>query len=186
MTLLIRHAESAWNEHFGSSRIDVGLPDPVLTVRGQEQARAAAGRLRREGLRRVMASPYRRTLQTATIIAEALKLPVEIEPLVRERCAFSCDQGSSPAELARLWPELDFSGLAPVWWGEVIESWPSLEARCSEFRGRMAARADRDAILVVSHWGFIRGLTGAELHNTEFIRLGHAGAATDEPEEQRR
>jgi broad specificity phosphatase PhoE len=134
----------------------------------------------------VVTSPYRRTLETAMIIAEALRIPVEVDPLVRERCAFSCDQGSRPAELARLWPELDFSRLAPVWWGELIESWPSLEARCREFRRRMRACADRDAVLIVSHWGFIRGLTGAELHNTEFIRLEHAGAALDEPEEHRR
>ena len=31
---------------------------------------------------------------------------------------------------------------------------------------------DREHIAVVSHWGFIRGLTGAELHNTDSIRLG--------------
>ena len=31
---------------------------------------------------------------------------------------------------------------------------------------------DREGIAVVSHWGFIRGLTGAELHNTDSIRLG--------------
>ena len=43
MTLLIRHAESAWNEHFGASRIDVGWPDPPLTARGVEQARPPRG-----------------------------------------------------------------------------------------------------------------------------------------------
>ncbi len=179
MTLLIRHAESAWNEHFGSSRIDVGLPDPPLTARGVEQAGAAAERLRREGaaVRRLVTSPYRRTLHTASIIAEALGVPIEVDPLVRERCAFSCDQGSSPAVLEKLFPTLGFPPLEEVWWGGVIESWPSLEARCRAFKERLRARPDRDALAVVSHWGFIRGLTGAELHNTEFIRLDHAGAA---------
>lgn len=176
MTLLIRHAESVWNEHFSASRIDVGIPDPPLTPRGVEQARAAAERLRGEGARRLITSPYRRTLHTATIIAEALGLPVEIDPIVRERCAFSCDQGSSPAELAREWPGLDFSGLEEVWWGGLIESWPSLEARCAAFRAKLRAHPDRDALAVVSHWGFIRGLTGAELHNTDFIRLDHGEA----------
>lgn len=173
MTLLIRHAESAWNEHFAASRIDVGLPDPELTARGVEQARAAAERLRREGVRRLITSPYRRTLHTASIIAEALGLDIEVDPIVRERCAFSCDQGSSPAELAKAWPQLDFSQLDEVWWGGLIESWPSLEARCAAFRTRMRGRPDRDTVAVVSHWGFIRGLTGAELHNTDFIRLDH-------------
>lgn len=180
MTLLIRHAESAWNEHFSASRVDVGLFDPDLTAVGVEQARAAAERLRREGVRRLVTSPYRRTLRTAGIVAEALGgLPVAVDPDVRERCAFSCDQGSDPAELAALWPGLDFTGLDEVWWGGVIESWPSLRARCARVRERLRALPDRDGVAVVSHWGFIRGLTGAELHNTDFIRLDHDAAAAE-------
>lgn len=176
MTLLIRHAESAWNEHFGWSRIDVGLPDPPLTETGIEQARRAAERLRGEGVRRLITSPYRRTLHTASIIAQELGVPITIDPIVRERCAFSCDIGSPPAELARLWPGLDFSGLEEVWWGGVIESWDSLSARCAAFRAKMAADPRPGEVAVVSHWGFIRGLTGAELHNTDFIRLALAEA----------
>jgi broad specificity phosphatase PhoE len=171
MTLLIRHAESVWNEHFSASRIDVGLHDPPLTGRGVEQARAAAERLRDQGVRRLVTSPYRRTLHTASLLAEALGLPITVDPLVRERCAFSCDQGSSPSQLAREFPGLDFAHLGEVWWGGVIESWPSLEARCAAFLEALAAWPDRDGVAVVTHWGFIRGLTGAELHNTDFIRL---------------
>lgn len=177
MTLLIRHAESAWNEHFGASRIDVGMPDPALTARGIEQAEAAAERLRREGVRRLLTSPYRRTLHTASIIADVLGVPVEIDPIVRERCAFSCDQGSSPAVLRDLFPRLAFPPLEELWWGGVIESWPSLAARCRAFREQLRQLPDPGGLAVVSHWGFIRGLTGAELHNTEFIRLDDAGAA---------
>lgn len=176
MTLLIRHAESVWNEHFSASRIDVGFPDPPLTARGQEQARAAAERLRGVGVTRLLTSPYRRTLQTASIVATALEVPITIDPIVRERCAFSCDQGSSPAELAREWPELDFAGLAEVWWGGAIESWPSLARRCSAFQAALRAIPDRRSLAVISHWGFIRGLTGAELHNTESIRLADGTA----------
>lgn len=171
MTLLIRHAESAWNEHFSASRIDVGLPDPPLTARGRQQASAAAERLRGAGVARLLTSPYRRTLETASIIAAALDLPITIDPIVRERCAFSCDQGSSPADLARDWPQCDFSGLDDIWWGGAIESWPSLAARCAAFRATLRKMPDRDRLAVVTHWGFIRGLTGAELHNTESIRL---------------
>ena len=171
MTLLVRHAESAWNEHLGATRIDVGWPDPPLTQRGVEQAMAAAQRLRQERLTRVITSPYRRTLQTASIIAGELGLPISLDPRVRERCAFSCDQGTSPAELARLWPKLDFAGLDEQWWGGVIESMPSLAARCAAFRASLKTVPDRDEVCVVSHWGFIRGLTGIELHNSDSIRL---------------
>lgn len=178
MTLLIRHAESVWNEHFGATRIDVGLPDPGLTAQGERQARDVAARLRSEGLRRLVTSPYRRTLQTASIIARELGLPITVDPLVRERCAFSCDQGSSPVELARLWPEIDFGGLEELWWGGVIESWPSVERRCAAFRAKLMSMPDRDELAVVSHWGFIRGLAGVELRNGGFLRLDRTGATS--------
>lgn len=179
MTLLIRHAESAWNEFFSASRIDVGLPDPPLTARGRQQASAVAERLRGVGVVRLLTSPYRRTLETASIMAAALDVPITVDPIVRERCAFSCDQGSSPEELAAAWPGIDFGALEPCWWGGVIESWPSIQTRAGTFRQKMRTRPDRDNVAVVSHWGFIRALTGAELHNTDFIRLDHDAAAAD-------
>ena len=171
--LLVRHAESAWNELFGRSRIDPGLPDPDLTARGMRQAEAAVELLRQESVRRLITSPYRRALQTATIVAGALGVPiVAVEPLVRERCAFSCDQGSHPEVLRRDWPGLDFSALEPVWWGGLIESNQSLIARCAAFRAKMAAVPDPAGLAVISHWGFIRALTGHELANGGCVRLG--------------
>lgn len=169
--LLIRHAQSEWNLHFGRSRIDPGIPDPSLTAEGVRQAEAAIEELRRAGVRRVLSSPYRRALETATILARALDLRLEVEPQVRERCAFSCDLGSPPARLAREWPELDFSSLEENWWGGLVESEASLNARCAAFRARAAATPDREGVAVVSHWGFIRGLTGRELANAAMTRL---------------
>jgi broad specificity phosphatase PhoE len=169
--LLIRHAQSEWNLHFGRSRIDPGIPDPSLTAEGVRQAEALVDELRRAGVRRLLSSPYRRALQTAVILARALDLALAVEPLVRERCAFSCDQGSPPASLARDWPELDLGDLAEAWWGGPIESHDSLAARCAAFRARSAAIADRERVAVVTHWGFIRGLTGREVGNAAMIRL---------------
>jgi broad specificity phosphatase PhoE len=170
--LLVRHAESAWNELFSRSRIDPGIPDPDLTARGVRQAEATAEELRREGVRRLIVSPYRRALRTAAIIADALAVPiVAIEPLVRERCAFSCDRGSTPEILEREWPGLDFSGLEALWWGRPIESHQSLAARCAAFRAKMGAPSDLADLAVVTHWGFIRCLTGHELANGGSVRL---------------
>lgn len=169
--LLVRHAQSEWNLHFGRSRIDPGIPDPDLTAEGVRQAGVVAEELRRHRVVRLIASPYRRALQTASIVAEALALPISIDPIVRERCAFSCDQGSAPADLARDWPALDFSGLAEIWWGGLIESHDSLAGRCAAFRAEAAAMADRDRVAVISHWGFIRCLTGQEVGNTAIVRL---------------
>jgi len=169
--LLLRHAESEWNRRFGVSRVDPGLPDPPLTERGAAEARAAAALLRREGIRRLLASPYRRALQTARILAEELELPVTVEPLVRERCAFSCDQGSHPDRLRAEWPGFDFGGLEPVWWGGRIESVASLEARARRFLEVAARMAEPETVAVVTHWGFIRCLTGREVGNLGAVRL---------------
>ena len=40
--LLIRHAQSEWNQFFGRTRVDPGLPDPPLTTEGVRQAEVAA------------------------------------------------------------------------------------------------------------------------------------------------
>jgi broad specificity phosphatase PhoE len=169
--LLIRHAQSEWNLHFGRTRIDPGLPDPPLTVEGVRQAEAVAEELRSADIVRLVCSPYRRALQTASIIRERLGLDLTVEPLVRERCAFSCDQGSPPGALARDWPHLDFSALDEIWWGGMIESHSSLGERCARFRTRAASWDDQDRVAVVSHWGFIRALTGQPLGNIGTVRF---------------
>ena len=45
---------------------------------------------------------------------------------------------------------------------------PASPPAAPPFAPGIARQPDRDEVAVVSHWGFIRGLTGAELHNTEF------------------
>src|SRR4051794_16415355 len=102
--LLIRHAQSEFNAAFSVTRVDPGIPDPKLTVQGREQAAAAAETLRGTGIKRLISSPYRRALETATIIADVLGLDVTIEALVRERAAFHCDIGTCPGDLRSLFP----------------------------------------------------------------------------------
>ncbi|HSA80443.1 MAG TPA: histidine phosphatase family protein, partial [Geminicoccaceae bacterium] len=72
--ILVRHAESEWNRHFSRTRIDPGIPDPALTGDGRRQAERLSERLAAAGIARLIASPYRRALETATIVARALDL----------------------------------------------------------------------------------------------------------------
>lgn len=176
--ILLRHGQTVFNVHFGASRIDPGVPDPVLTDIGRAQAQDAATRLAETPISRIIASPYIRAVETAEIVAEHLGLPFEIEADVRERAGFSCDIGSEPEALARRWPHLDFSHLTTKWWahvgaadqGGLDEPEPVLDARVHRFRARIAARDDWAETLVVSHWGPIRSLVGYRVENGMFVR----------------
>lgn len=175
--LLIRHGQSEFNVVFSRTRIDPGIPDPRLTELGRRQAREAAEALAGQGLRRLIASPYTRAIETALIVAERLSLPVEIDPLVGERAAYHCDIGSPPAELKKRFPDLAFDHLDDPWWHDHVglgrhETEDEIAARGARFRARAAELADRHAVGVVTHWGFIRTLTGGyEAQNAEIVRL---------------
>lgn len=169
--IVVRHAESEWNRHYAVTRIDPGIRDPGLTVRGREQAARLAATLAAAGVTRLVASPYRRALETASVVTDALRVPLAVEPLIRERCVFSCDIGTPPAELQTLWPGLDFAHLAPAWWGERDETERAVRDRAHAFRASTETLPDRATVAVISHWAFIRALTGIELDNATFVRL---------------
>jgi broad specificity phosphatase PhoE len=169
--ILVRHAESEWNAHYGRTRIDPGIADPPLSLAGRAQAELLIDMLAAEGVLRLISSPYRRALETASIIARRLDLAISVEPLVRERCAFSCDVGTPSSVLCERWSELDFAHLEEQWWGQGEETVASLAQRCALFRAKAADLPERAQIAVISHWGFIRALTGHELSNARFVRL---------------
>jgi broad specificity phosphatase PhoE len=169
--ILIRHGQSEFNVHYGRTRQDPGIRDPVLTDEGRAQAHAAAAALGAHDLRRLISSPYRRALETAEIIAGALGLPVAIDPTVGERAAFSCDFGSDPTALAQRWPAWSFDHLPEQWWPDHEEPEAGLLARCARFRGATDALIDRDHVAIVSHWGFIRALTGLTVPNATAVRF---------------
>jgi broad specificity phosphatase PhoE len=177
--LLIRHGQSEFNAVYARTRVDPGIPDPKLTEEGKRQAREAARALAAHGVERLIASPYTRALETATIIGRELGVEIEVDALVRERAAFHCDIGASPADLARRFPHLAFDHLDDPWWHDHVglgidESEAAVIARGREFRDRAARLERRARVCVVTHWGFIRALTGIEAKNGEIVRLEFA------------
>jgi glucosyl-3-phosphoglycerate phosphatase len=168
--ILLRHGQSEFNVAFTATRRDPGIVDPHLTPLGQQQAELAAAALAHVGLRRIIVSPYTRALQTAAPIARHLGLPVFVNQIVRERHAFVCDIGTPRTELARAWPDHDFSTLDEVWWPPVEEPADSIIGRAELFRAEMAALPDWSDTLVVSHWGFILCMTGTSAANGEWLR----------------
>jgi broad specificity phosphatase PhoE len=168
--ILLRHGQSEFNLHFAVARRDPGIIDPRLTDLGHDQARAAAARFAGQGITRVITSPYSRALQTAAPIARALGVGLIVNPIVRERYAFVCDIGSPRRDLARDWPGLDFGDLDDIWWPAEEEPEAGIAARARRFRAEMVAAGDWENTLVVSHWGFIRAMTGQRVGNGEWLR----------------
>ncbi len=178
--ILLRHGQSEFNLHYTATRRDPGIEDPRLTPLGHEQAERAAEALASEGIRRIIASPYTRALQTAAPLANRLGLPVLVNITVRERYAFKCDIGSRIADLAQAWPGHDFSGLEDMWWPVEAEPEAHVITRAARFRAEMAAHPDWQDTLVVSHWGFILALTGTSLPNGQWLRCDPTAPAPAE------
>ena len=178
--ILLRHGQSEFNLHFGATRRDPGIIDPRLTELGHTQAQEAAEQLKNQGIQRIIASPYTRALQTARPVAAALRLPVAIDPIIRERYAFACDIGSPKTELERDWPEHDFGLIDDIWWPSLEEPEESIVSRAASFRTDLASRHDWAHTLVVSHWGFILSLTGQSVANGQWLRCDPTEPAPDQ------
>jgi broad specificity phosphatase PhoE len=169
--ILIRHGQSEFNVVFSVTRQDPGIRDPRLTLEGQRQAEAAAEALVGRGIERLITSPYSRALETAEIVARRLDVLISVEPLVGERAAFACDVGTAREDLRARWPHLALDHLAEEWWPALEESEDRLSARCAAFRAHIRTQSDWARVAVVSHWGFIRGLTGLTVGNGAVVRI---------------
>ncbi|WP_246624501.1 histidine phosphatase family protein, partial [Streptomonospora nanhaiensis] len=145
--VLLRHGETP----LSTERRFAGVGDIALTETGHAQARAAARHLAGSGIDVIVASPLRRTRDTAAPIAAELGLPVEEDPDLRELdfgawegMTFGEVQEAHPEELAR-W--LANPHTAPFG----AESFAEVAHRVAAARDRLLSRYARRTILVVSH-----------------------------------
>jgi broad specificity phosphatase PhoE len=180
--ILVRHGQSEFNVVYAETRIDPGIQDPILTGLGRQQAHAAAQTIQGQDVHRLISSPYRRAIQTAEIIGAALDLDITIDPRIGERAAFTCDIGTPRSSLAKDWPQLKFDHIKETWWPTMEESEEELDIRGRTFRTHMAERDDWRGTIVVSHWGFIRTLTGHRVGNCTVLKFDpsakHPGGGT--------
>ncbi len=174
--ILIRHGESEFNVVFKKTRVDPGIRDPKLTPAGRAQIEAAVAQLQGRQCTRIMTSPYARTLESAVILAAALDLPIAVDPTIGERAAFACDVGSPGSDLRKRWPDLALHHIEETWWPPLVESDEALDTRCLAFRNGMNDAGDWRGTLVVSHWGFIRGLTGHRVENAQLVEFDPTAA----------
>ncbi len=101
----LRHGESVGN----AEGLHQGQSDFPLTLKGQEQASALAERwvTARVCFDLIISSPLPRARQTAEIIAEALDVPLEFDPIWMERSNGRL-AGMRPEEAAQLFPRPGF------------------------------------------------------------------------------
>jgi probable phosphoglycerate mutase len=162
--LLVRHGVTA---HTAAKKFSGGLrsANPGLSDEGRAQVRATADWLApiAEGIDAVVASPVRRTMESAEIIAATLGRTVEVEPGFAEM-EFGAWDGLTLAEVA----EGDRAGL-DAWFGSLDQPPPGGES-FRQVEERVLAGLDRlldhhagRTVVVVSHVTPIKTLVARAL-----------------------
>ncbi len=149
--IFLRHGVT---RHTGARRFSgPGGDDPGLTDEGFAQAERAGQALAVDGgIDAILASPLRRTRDTAAAVESALNLPVLTEDDFRE-CAFGDWDGLTLDEVEARWPAeldrwLDSMEYAPPGGGESIIE---VQRRVEAALGRTLASYAGQTIVVVSH-----------------------------------
>ncbi len=152
--VLVRHGETDWNR---DGRIQ-GKTDVPLNDRGREQARALAGELAGSSFDAVYSSDLSRARETAEILAAAIRLPVVVDPALRE-LDFGLWEGLTGEEVRERWPEM-YERWATVGLDahDGGESHEELSARVLGAVRRLAVIHDGGEILLVAHGGPLRAL----------------------------
>ncbi|MFD7827098.1 bifunctional RNase H/acid phosphatase [Kitasatospora sp. NPDC059803] len=156
--VLLRHGETALTpqKRFSGS----GGSDPELSDKGRWQAARAAEELAARGsIQAVVASPMRRTRETAEIVAARLGLEVRYEDGLRE-VDFGDWEGLTFAEVQERHPEdlATWLGSAKAKPTGSTESFTTLTHRAGVARDKIIARHPGRTVLVVSHVSPIKTL----------------------------
>jgi ribonuclease H / adenosylcobalamin/alpha-ribazole phosphatase len=162
--ILLRHGVTV---HTAAKRFSGGLggDNPPLSEEGREQVRLSAEWIRQLAISVdvIVASPVRRTAESAAIAGEVLGLPVAYEPGFAEM-EFGRWDGLSFAEVGERYPD----ELA-AWLGHLDvapsggESFREVEARVLAGLERLVAEHQGRTVLVVSHVTPIKTLISAAL-----------------------
>ncbi|HWA67055.1 MAG TPA: bifunctional RNase H/acid phosphatase [Mycobacteriales bacterium] len=177
MATLLRHGETPLSIEKRFS----GRGDAALTDRGTAQARAAAHRLSGLGLDVIVASPLRRTRQTAEIVASAVGADVVVEDGFAET-DFGDWEGATFGEINKRSPEqlrawLDDPNLAPPGG----ESMAATAKRVAAARERTVASYPDAKVLVVTHVTpikvLLRDALDAPLHTVFRIHIDPASVS---------
>jgi len=149
--IFLRHGESVGN---AESRWQ-GQADYPLTERGRDQARALAGRWLAESREfdYILTSPLKRARETADILAEALGVPIEADPVWMERNIGEF-AGMTGEEVSRRFPNRKFNTPFAAIIGDQGEGDWELYLRAGQALHSLLRR-EAGKYLVVSHGGLL-------------------------------
>ena len=162
----VRHGESLANEA-DNARVPRPADWDALSQRGWEQARGLGRRLEGRGIELIVASTMRRAQETAQGINEVLGLPVETDDDLHELKQSDAFYGAVPefGDTA----SLNWMPDAPREFAEPgAESFAAMLARVMRVRDRMEARAGKERILLVTHYGWLHFFLGHTLFGDGF------------------
>jgi ribonuclease H / adenosylcobalamin/alpha-ribazole phosphatase len=165
VTHLLRHGQT---EHTPERRFS-GRNDLPLSRTGRAEAEAAAARAAELGIEVIVASPLRRTRETAEIVAATLGVPVEFDDDLIE-LDFGDIEGMTFAEAAEKHPlaarrfSTDVTMAAPG--GESVMD---VSTRVARARRRLLAQHAGKSVLVVTHMMPIKLMVTAGLDVDEDV-----------------
>ncbi|MCL1466696.1 histidine phosphatase family protein [Argonema galeatum] len=136
--------------------------DPPLSDDGVIQAYQLGQRLKAENIAHIFASPFLRTVQTANQVAEALDLPIKLEPGLSEwlnpNWMESNPEKLSLAQLHEQFPRIDLSHAPRGIAAEYPETGETAMQRSGETARRLADEFP-EGILLVGHGASVIGTT---------------------------
>lgn len=153
--ILVRHGQTEWND---GSRFQGHLDSP-LTQLGILQAEAIGRRIAREAIAAIYSSDLGRARHTAELIAAPTKLPVKIDPRLRER-ALGVFQGLTREEVANQFPE----EMRRYYSRDRNYAVPGGQSAVEHFEigltslDEIAARHRGESVVAVTHGGLVQGM----------------------------
>ncbi|GIQ73525.1 histidine phosphatase family protein [Bradyrhizobium sp. ma5] len=150
--LCLRHGTTDWNRQ---GRFQ-GLTDNALNEAGIAQARVAVERLAGVALAAIVASPLRRAVQTAEVVAATLGKEVSIDAGIIE-CDFGSLEGQSIRETMQQHGITAMDDLTSVLPADG-EPWPAVSERALRCVATWQDRHPRTDILFVCHDGVMQAM----------------------------
>ncbi len=162
---IVRHGNREDFQNPGWARTAQRPYDPALSSDGETQAREVGLSLQGEPVHYIFASPFLRTIQTASHIADALDLPVCPEPGIGEILPEAkCDPALMPdEERRRRFPRVEahYEEVGALSYPESSEQG---HERAAATARALTQRYPNKNLLMVTHGapvvGIVRGLTG--------------------------